>query len=247
MGLAHGRQMHPIGSGHLRLALWVALGLTSLLALACVLDEGPRTAPGRARERRRAGAQVAASGVPIKWESPCKLGDWVKLGRCKHGLDKAGCAEGYEHWFASGCLCNYEAYPWSFLPKDITPIGFTWSLMKANVTSYAHIASASGCMESEAQCRSAREGDVRLTAYGHGVLEVFVAKAWRVVVGRVDEATSLLQCQRLGAYGGMREPLSPSPPPPSPKKPLVPTNTSDARPPAFAQASRMAPWSRLTA
>lgn len=199
-----------------------ALALVAVGALLLWLDLGSHVVPPHSHHSRRATRRDArnsrqahksenrdekrsdrhkpdaSKSADEMWASSCKLGDWMKLGKCKHGFSTPGCSEGYHTWFEAGCLCDYSAYPWGFLPKDITPVGFTWALMKTNI-SYAQIASQSGCMEQLDDCNAPREGDVRLDAYGHGTLELFTSRRWRRVVGEVDNETAYAQCTRLGA------------------------------------------------
>mmetsp|Transcript_25694 Transcript_25694/g.59462 ORF Transcript_25694/g.59462 Transcript_25694/m.59462 type:complete len:453 (-) Transcript_25694:236-1594(-) len=137
------------------------------------------------------------------FKTSCKLSNWMGLGKCKHGVDQAGCAEAYSAWFDAGCLCDYAAYPWGFLPKDITPIGFTWALMQTNTPrTYSNLSAIAPCLEKPSDCEKAREGDVRLDIYGHGSLLLFHDSAWRRVLGRLSNATALSQCARLGFEQG---------------------------------------------
>lgn len=101
------------------------LGTVALVALFASTEHGRIvfTLGGSARLPQRA---KPSSVVAKEFDMGCRLSNWVGLGKCKKGMAEPGCAEAYNSWFASGCLCDYSAYPWGFLPKDITPVGFMW-------------------------------------------------------------------------------------------------------------------------
>ncbi|KAG8458260.1 hypothetical protein KFE25_001552 [Diacronema lutheri] len=179
-----------------QVALVGTVGICTLLAV---------TESGRAIFAHPRGVQLphsavnAASVVAHKFDASCKLSNWVGLGKCKHGMSEPGCAEAYDGWFTAGCLCDYSAYPWGFLPRDITPVGFMWALMKTtSPRTYAQIAADAPCMETLDDCKAPREGDVRLDTYGHGWLFLYYDHAWRMVVGELSNATAHAQCLRLG-------------------------------------------------
>lgn len=174
-----------------RRGLWALASAGGMLA--CVLLASGPTRPFA----RLAGPE---SAVAHEFDAPCRLSDWVGLGKCKRGSGEPGCAEAYEQWFGAGCLCDYSAYPWGFLPRNITPVGFAWALMTTGAPrAYAEIAAGAACMEQPGDCLPPREGDVRLDGYGHGSLSMFYAQQWRRVLGALSNATALAQCQRLGA------------------------------------------------
>jgi hypothetical protein len=191
------------------------LAFASIGTAACVWAlalsprfRGPETAPSRSRNP----AKAQSAAVERVFATSCRLSNWVGLGKCRKGMREPGCQEGYDAWFEAGCICDYSAYPWGFLPKDITPIGFTWALMKTKTPHpFDRIATRAPCLEQRSDCRPARQGDVRLDLYGHGTLYMYYEQAWLRVMGRLSNATAMAQCHRLGVRSGRDVPRS-SPP-----------------------------------
>jgi len=147
---------------------------------------------------------VEPVALPAGTSPTCDLGRWIRLGKCRAGLDNEGCAEAYVEWQEAGCLCATKSYPWAFLPKGTTAIGYVWTLMALNMT-YEDIAGVATCLEQAEHCRAASEGDVRLDAYGTGVnsqIQVYDQDTWKTIVGSMAEADAQAVCGKLGFTNG---------------------------------------------
>ncbi|KAG8461079.1 hypothetical protein KFE25_003648 [Diacronema lutheri] len=144
----------------------------------------------------------APGGPVVAWKlqpASCTFNDFVSLVSCRHGYN-ADCCQSYRQFLEHQCVCDFGAWPKKFIPhpEEASAGGWMSNLMKCGYPILA-ISNFSSCIDQLSECAEPRDGDVRLSNYPRGSLEVFAAERWGAVCesGFAERAADTV-CAQLG-------------------------------------------------